>query len=134
MLLRIRMAGVVFIQALLLLGCASPHISKTNFSCRLAEVDSGVSVFRILINGKEFEHRSPTGLIELFADENRNILKVKVDSEDSRGTYVGGEIEHYYHIGEKGQVTYLGSLKESWYENEDLIRVKTDGFKHLVIP
>jgi hypothetical protein len=62
------------------------------------------------------------------------MLKVRVSSSDSRGTYAGSEIDHYFHIDNKGRVTYLGNLKESWYEDEHLIRSEMNGFTTFLVP
>jgi len=130
---QVQIIWLLFILAFLPVGCTSSHTAKLDVSCRLAEVEQGVSVFRVSINGKEFDYRSPTGLIEFYENTRGNILKIRVNSEDSRGTYAGTEIDHYYCIGDKGQVTYLGNLKESWYEGENLIRVNMNEFKSLAV-
>jgi len=105
-----------------------------NVSYRLTGVENGVGIYVVSINGKEFEYRSPVGGIEIFENRRRTIVRLRVASEDSRGTYVGGDIDYYYHVGDKGQITYLGSLKESWYEDEDFIRAAMSGFKPVIVP
>jgi hypothetical protein len=110
----------------------SVHTAKLNISYRLAEVDNGDSVFLVLINGKAFEFKSSNGGIEFYQNKTRTILKIRVWT--GRGTYIGGEHDYYYHLGDKGQIALLGNLKESWYEGENLIRVDMGRFTPVVVP
>jgi hypothetical protein len=52
-------------------------------------------------------------------------LKVeKVEIAGRKYVMVGGEIGHYYYIPADGDVRYLGSLRESWYEDEARVRFR----------
>jgi len=79
-----------------------------------------------------FEHKSSSGGIEFYQNGSRTILKIRVWT--GRGTYAGREIDYYYHIGDKGQITLLGKLGESWYEDEKLIRADMGRFMPIAVP
>lgn len=112
-----------------LVGCSSSGVGRLNASFRLAEVINGDSVFLVSINGKEFEHRSTSGSLELFQNKERNTLRLRVTS--GRGTFISTGIDHYYHVDNEGKVTYLGSLKSSWYEDERPVSYELSGFRAI---
>lgn len=120
------------ILPMLLIGCATSIHTRIDVKYRMAGVEKGDSVFVVSINGSQFEHRSSNGGIEFFKSGNSTVLKVRVWS--GRGTYFGGEVDYYYFIDSNGHVVLLGNLNESWYENEDFVRVKMSGFHPIRVP
>ncbi len=109
---------------LLLAGCSTVKRPKPTISYRETVQEDRVSAFAVSINGAESKLKSPTGFIEFFESPDYSVVKVNVSSDDSIGTYVGGEIGHYYYIPADGDVRYLGSLRESWYEDEARVRFR----------
>src|SRR6185436_20846339 len=118
--------GVLFI-----VGCKSSRAGRLNVSYRLAEVVNGDSVFIVSINGKQFEHKSSSGGVEFYENRERTALRVRVF--EGRGTFVAVGVDHYYSMDERGRVTYLGSLKSSWYEGEESVGFEPSGFKSVSI-
>lgn len=116
---------------LLLSGCKSPHADRLSVSYRLAEVENGDSVFVVSINGKDFEHKSSSGGVDFYENKNRTALRVRVVS--GRGTFTSVGVDHYYAVDAQGRVTYLGSLKSSWYEDEESVGFELGGFKPVSI-
>lgn len=116
---------------LFFVGCKSPHAGKLNVSYRLAEVVDGDSVFIVSINGKGFEHKSTSGGVGFYENRDQTALRVRVFS--GRGTFVAVGVDHYYTVDAQGRVTYLGSLKSSWYEGEESIGFEPSGFKPVSI-
>ena len=111
--------SVLVCVVLFLIGCRSPHANRLNVSYRLAEVVDGDSVFVVSINGKDFEHKSSSGGVDFYENNDRTALRVRVLS--GRGTFASVGVDHYYAVDAQGRVTYLGSLKSSWYEDEEPI-------------
>jgi hypothetical protein len=128
---RMKVFLALLILPLCLIGCATASGPKLTVNCRMAGVENGDIVFVVSINGQTFEHKSSNGGIEFFKNRTGSIFKVRVWS--GRGTYIGGEVDYYYHIGKDGQITFLGNLKESWYEDEDFIRVRMSGFHPVTV-
>ena len=124
----LRLLWVVSSLFLLLVGCSTANRPKVSISYRETVGPDRVSVFAISINGTEFEQKSPTGFVEFFESPDHTVVKVNVSSDDSIGTFVGGEVGHYYYISADGKVKYLGGLTESWYEDETKIHCKARGF------
>jgi hypothetical protein len=112
-------------------GCASFQDKSPKVSYRMTEVVDGDSVFVVTINKAKFVHQSSDGGLDLFLNKEKNIVRIRV-GKDTRGTYVGGDIDHYYFVDEDGDVTYLGNLKASWwFKDEKFYRFEPTGFKAI---
>jgi len=107
---RVSLLSALLINAIVLAGCVSTSCPGMDVRCRMAGVENGDSIFVVSINGVNFEHRSSNGGIEFYKNRNGTILKIRVWS--GRGTYTGGEIDHYYFIERNGHPMPLGSLRE----------------------
>jgi hypothetical protein len=117
-----------------LVGCSTVNRPKPNISYRETVGEDRVSVFAISIYGTEFKLKSPTGFVEFFESPDHSVVKVNVSSDDSIGSYVGGEIGNYYYIPVDGDVRYLGSLRESWYEDEARVRFRMGKLIPVEVP
>lgn len=96
------------------------------------EVADGNSCFTVSINGKQFEHKSSSGGIEFYENKERTALRVRVFV--GRGTFVSEGVDHYYSVDSHGEVTYLGNLRSSWYQNEDSVSFEPGGFSPAKVP
>lgn len=124
--------GFVWLTLLCLMfgfGCRTPRHAAPIVSCRLSEATDGDSVCDVSINGSKFSHKSTSGGIGLYAADHKSVIRVAVVV--GRGTFASSGFDHYYHVDTHGNVTYLGSLKSFWYQDEELVYGRLKGFKEI---
>lgn len=122
-------ATVACAAAIFLLGCTTPHRPTTDVSYRSAQAADGVTQFTVSINGKQFRHSSDLGIIEFYTNRDRSILIVRITS--GIGTFVGGDVDYYYHVDPEGRVSFMGSLKSTWFRGESEICAELKGFRKV---
>ena len=124
---KILLSAIFFGSVSFLVGSCGTH--SGDMSCKRIGIKDGDSVFLVSIKGHRFEHNSSDGGISIYTNISNSMYRVRV-GKDTRGTFTGQEIDHYYSV-HGPEVIYLGSLKYSYFLDETNVNDDVGDF-HMI--
>lgn len=77
---------------------------------------NGDTEYSVTLGSQTFTHDSSSGDISVYRNKDASVYVVRV-GKDTRGTFAGGSVDHYYSV-QGGEAVYLGVLKQSYFLDE----------------